>query len=103
MNNHNHAVVKHFLLFISHIILLPGENRRSHNLMSQEGTRGYYKAGYTNLVTAYRRQGLIHQNQKERMMEWVKQDKHEDINSPEYLSIKDSLEESFLCLILCDC
>ncbi|CAK6983566.1 uncharacterized protein LOC122981724 [Scomber scombrus] len=48
-----------------------GEARRPpHNLMSQEGTRGYYKAGFTNLVTAYSRQGLIDQNQKEQMMEW---------------------------------
>ncbi|CAK6980120.1 uncharacterized protein LOC122981723 isoform X2, partial [Scomber scombrus] len=51
-----------------------GEARRPpHNLMSQEGTRGYYKAGFTNLVTAYSRQGLIDQNQKEWMMEWTLQ------------------------------
>ena len=94
MNNHNHVVFKHVLLFISHIVLLPGENRRPpHNLMSQEGTRGYYKAGFTNLVTAYSQQGLMDQNQKGRMMKWVQDNKHEDINTPEYMSIKDSLEE----------
>ncbi|CAK6981995.1 uncharacterized protein LOC121895074 [Scomber scombrus] len=71
-----------------------GENRRpSHNLMSQEGTRGYYKAGFTNLVRVYKRQGLIDQKQKEQLMKWVKQDKHEDKNTPEYKSIKDSLNK----------
>ena len=82
-----------FLLFIAPIILLPGENRRPpHNEMSKEGIRGYYKAGYTNLVTVYSRQGLIDQNQKDQLMEWVNQDKHEDKNTPEYLSIRNSLK-----------
>ncbi|XP_067449614.1 uncharacterized protein [Thunnus thynnus] len=70
-----------------------GENRRPpHNEMSKEGIRGYYKAGYTNLVTVYSRQGLIDQNQKDQLMEWVNQDKHEDKNTPEYLSIRNSLK-----------
>ncbi|XP_044206348.1 uncharacterized protein LOC122981723 isoform X1 [Thunnus albacares] len=70
-----------------------GENRRPHhNEMSKEGIRGYYKAGYTNLVTVYSRQGLIDQNQKDQLMEWLNQDKHEDKNTPEYLSIRDSLK-----------
>ena len=60
--------------------------------MSKEGIRGYYKAGYTNLVTVYSRQGLIDQNQKDQLMEWLNQDKHEDKNTPEYLSIRDSLK-----------
>uniref|UniRef100_UPI0037E947D5 uncharacterized protein n=1 Tax=Semicossyphus pulcher TaxID=241346 RepID=UPI0037E947D5 len=70
-----------------------GEKRKPpHNLMSEDGVRGYYKAGYTNLVTVYSRQGLIDQNQRDRLMEWVDQAKHEDKNTPEYQSIRDSLK-----------
>uniref|UniRef100_UPI0037E76790 uncharacterized protein isoform X2 n=1 Tax=Semicossyphus pulcher TaxID=241346 RepID=UPI0037E76790 len=71
-----------------------GEERKPcHELMSEEGVRGYYKAGFTNLVTVYSRQGLIDQNQRDRLMEWVDQDKHEDKNTPEYQSIRDYLEK----------
>ncbi|CAM4573302.1 unnamed protein product [Leuciscus chuanchicus] len=53
-------------------------------VLSDEGIRGYYKAGYRNLVSEYSRVGILDQTQRERLDEWVNQDRHEDTNTEEY-------------------
>ncbi|KAF4073474.1 hypothetical protein AMELA_G00259060 [Ameiurus melas] len=65
---------------------------QSH-VLSDDGIRGYYKAGYRNLVSEYSRMGILDQNQRERLDEWVTQDRHEDTNTAEYHQLQQGLRE----------
>ncbi|XP_059367657.1 uncharacterized protein LOC132106059 [Carassius carassius] len=62
------------------------------HVLSDEGIRGYYKAGYRNLVSEYSRMGILDQNQCERLDEWVTQDQHEDTNTAEYSQVLQGLQ-----------
>ncbi|XDV26047.1 hypothetical protein PO909_029851, partial [Leuciscus waleckii] len=62
-------------------------------VLSDEGIRGYYKAGYRNLVSEYSRVGILDQTQRERLDEWVNQDRHEDTNTEEYGKLLQGLQE----------
>ncbi|KAL1276653.1 hypothetical protein QQF64_036276 [Cirrhinus molitorella] len=62
------------------------------HVLSDEGIRGYYKAGYRNLVSEYSRMGILDQNQCERLDEWVTQDQHEDTNTEEYGQVLQGLQ-----------
>ncbi|KAK2892403.1 hypothetical protein Q8A67_012391 [Cirrhinus molitorella] len=62
------------------------------HVLSDEGIRGYYKAGYRNLVSEYSRMGILDQNQCERLDEWVTQDQHEDTNTAEYGQVLQGLQ-----------
>ncbi|XP_016328326.1 uncharacterized protein LOC107677803 [Sinocyclocheilus anshuiensis] len=62
------------------------------HVLSDEGIRGYYKAGYRNLVSEYNRMGILDQNQCERLDEWVTQDQHEDTNTAEYGQVLQGLQ-----------
>ncbi|XDV26026.1 hypothetical protein PO909_029834 [Leuciscus waleckii] len=61
-------------------------------VLSDEGIRGYYKAGYRNLVSEYSRVGILDQTQRERLDEWVNQDRHEDTNTEEYGKLLQGLQ-----------
>ncbi|XP_051747343.1 uncharacterized protein LOC127511048 isoform X6 [Ctenopharyngodon idella] len=61
-------------------------------VLSDEGIRGYYKAGYRNLVSEYSRMGILDQKQRERLDEWVNQDLHEDTNTVEYGQLLQGLK-----------
>ncbi|XP_077065732.1 uncharacterized protein LOC143718601 [Siphateles boraxobius] len=61
-------------------------------VLSDEGIRGYYKAGYRNLVSEYSRVGILDQTQRERLDEWVNQDRHEDTNTEEYAQLLQGLQ-----------
>ncbi|XP_073730549.1 uncharacterized protein [Misgurnus anguillicaudatus] len=61
-------------------------------ILSDDGIRGYYKAGYRNLVSEYSRMGILDQNQRERLDEWVTQDQHEDVNTAEYRKLLEALK-----------
>ncbi|XP_073730550.1 uncharacterized protein [Misgurnus anguillicaudatus] len=61
-------------------------------ILSDDGIRGYYKAGYRNLVSEYSRMGILDQNQRERLDEWVTQDQHEDVNTAEYRQLLEALK-----------
>ncbi|XP_039509517.1 uncharacterized protein LOC120464199 [Pimephales promelas] len=61
-------------------------------VLSDEGIRGYYKAGYRNLVSEYVRVGILDQTQRERLEEWVNQDRHEDTNTEEYAQLLQGLQ-----------
>jgi len=78
------------------IILLcvtPGDSVVSQScILSDEGIRGYYKAGYRNLVSEYSRGGILDQTQCERLYEWVNQDRHEDTNTKEYAQLLQGLQ-----------
>ncbi|XP_034158338.2 uncharacterized protein LOC113528924 [Pangasianodon hypophthalmus] len=62
------------------------------HVLSDDGIRGYYKAGYRNLVSKYSRMGILDQNQRERLAEWVTQDQHEDTNTEEYRQVLQALQ-----------
>ncbi|XP_052409495.1 uncharacterized protein LOC127955908 [Carassius gibelio] len=62
------------------------------HVLSDEGIRGYYKAGYRNLVSEYSRMGILDQNQCERLDEWVTQDQYEDTNTAEYSQVLQGLQ-----------
>ncbi|XP_036418950.1 uncharacterized protein LOC118802510 [Colossoma macropomum] len=65
-----------------------GENTQRHQHdLSLEGTHAYYKAGYLGLVKEYSDMGIIDQNQRERLTDWVTEGRHEDTNSAEYREI----------------
>ncbi|KAK9976688.1 hypothetical protein ABG768_021893 [Culter alburnus] len=61
-------------------------------ILSDEGIRGYYKAGYRNLVSEYSRMGILDQKQRERLDEWVTRDLHEDTNTVEYGQLLQGLK-----------
>ncbi|XP_051987382.1 uncharacterized protein LOC127647274 [Xyrauchen texanus] len=63
------------------------------HIFSDDGVRGYYKAGYRNLVSEYSHMGILDQNQRERLDEWVTQDQHEDTNTAEYRKVLQGLGE----------
>ncbi|XP_067248763.1 uncharacterized protein [Chanodichthys erythropterus] len=62
------------------------------HVLSDEGIRGYYKAGYRNLVSEYSRMGILDQKQRERLDEWVNRDLHEDNNTVEYGQLLQGLK-----------
>ncbi|XP_016115651.1 uncharacterized protein [Sinocyclocheilus grahami] len=62
------------------------------HVLSDEGIRGYYKAGYRNLVSEYNRMGMLDQNQCERLDEWVTQNQHEDTSTAEYGQVLQGLQ-----------
>ncbi|XP_060768159.1 uncharacterized protein LOC132875403 [Neoarius graeffei] len=64
------------------------------HVLSHDGIRGYYKAGYRNLVLEYSRMGILDQNQRERLDQWVIQDQHEDTNSAEYHELLQGLQKN---------
>ncbi|KAI4893737.1 hypothetical protein NFI96_026669, partial [Prochilodus magdalenae] len=65
-----------------------GEHSHLHDHdLSEEGTRAYYKAGYRALVKEYSDMKIIDQNQRDRLMDWVAHDRHEDTNTAEYIQI----------------
>ncbi|KAL7853409.1 hypothetical protein AOLI_G00202530 [Acnodon oligacanthus] len=59
----------------------------SQKLRADLGTHAYYKAGYLGLVKEYSYMGIIDQNQRERLTDWVTKGQHEDTNSAEYHEI----------------
>ncbi|KAK9976718.1 hypothetical protein ABG768_021923 [Culter alburnus] len=61
-------------------------------ILSDEGIRGYYKAGYRNLVSEYSRMGILDQKQRERLDEWVTRDLHEDTKTAEYSQLQQELK-----------
>ncbi|KAI7793445.1 hypothetical protein IRJ41_023817 [Triplophysa rosa] len=63
-------------------------------VLSNDGIRGYYKAGYRNLVSEYSRMGILDQNQRERLEKWVSQDQHEDTNTAEYGEVLKELKKN---------
>ncbi|KAL0194981.1 hypothetical protein M9458_008553, partial [Cirrhinus mrigala] len=62
------------------------------HVLTDEGIRGYYKAGYRNLVSEYSRMGILDQKQCERLDEWVTLDQHEDTNTAEYDQVLKGLQ-----------
>ncbi|KAF5880029.1 Protein translocase subunit SecA [Clarias magur] len=60
-------------------------------VLSDDGIRGYYKAGYRSLVWEYSRLGVLNQNQRERLDAWVTGDQHEDTNTAEYNQVLQGL------------
>ncbi|KAG1928587.1 preprotein translocase subunit SecA [Pimephales promelas] len=65
---------------------------QSCRALSDEGIRGYYKAGYRNLVSEYSRVGILDQTQCGHLYEWVNQDRHEDTNTEEYGQLLQGLQ-----------
>lgn len=61
-------------------------------VLTDEGIRSYYKAGYRNLVSEYSRVGILDQTHRERLDEWVNQDRHEDTNTAEYGQLLQGLQ-----------
>ncbi|XP_056593358.1 uncharacterized protein LOC130412201 [Triplophysa dalaica] len=61
-------------------------------ILSDDGIRGYYKAGYKNLVSEYSRMGILDQNQRVSLDKWVSQDKHEDTDTVEYGQVLEGLK-----------
>ncbi|RXN12430.1 hypothetical protein ROHU_010113 [Labeo rohita] len=62
------------------------------HVLTDEGIRGYYKAGYRNLVSEYTRMGILDQKQCEHLDEWVTRDQHEDMNTAEYRQVLKGLQ-----------
>ncbi|KAI7793682.1 hypothetical protein IRJ41_025213, partial [Triplophysa rosa] len=65
-------------------------------VLSDNGIRSYYKAGYKNLVSEYSRMGILDQNQRERLDKWVSQDQHEDTDTAEYRQVLEELKKGEL-------
>ncbi|KAI4890633.1 hypothetical protein NFI96_016962, partial [Prochilodus magdalenae] len=63
------------------------DSENTHHDLSVNGTHAYYKAGYKALVKAYSDMEIINQNQKDRLMDWVARDQHEDTSTAEYIQI----------------
>ncbi|KAM9440454.1 uncharacterized protein Hap1MRO34_025693 [Clarias gariepinus] len=60
-------------------------------VLSDDGVRGYYKAGYRSLVWEYSRLGVLDQNQREHLNAWVIEDQHEDTHTAEYHQVLQGL------------
>lgn len=82
------------LYLIIFFCVIPGESIPSQShVLSHDGIRGYYKAGYRNLVLEYSRMGTLDQSQREHLDQWVTQDQHEDMNTAEYHEVLQGLKK----------
>ncbi|CAB1342352.1 unnamed protein product, partial [Coregonus sp. 'balchen'] len=61
--------------------------------MSDEGTRNYYRYGYTDLVDEYLYKGIINKNQAQDLKIWVKREMHLDRDTPEYKEILEDIND----------
>ncbi|CAB1318032.1 unnamed protein product [Coregonus sp. 'balchen'] len=61
-------------------------------IMSPEGTVLYYKAGFNQMLNHHCKEGIIDQNQLERLKSWVADKKYLDQNTPEYNDIRTAIQ-----------
>lgn len=81
------------LHLITFLCVISGEIIQSQcHILSDKDIRGYYKAGYRNLVLKYSYMGIVDQKQRERLDAWVTQDQHEDTNTAEYSQLLQELK-----------
>ncbi|XP_041934787.1 uncharacterized protein LOC121697358 [Alosa sapidissima] len=67
--------------------------RANDNILCEDDTKLYYKMGNKNIVKRYCQDGIIDQNQRDRLLSWVQEDSHLDRNTPEYKECLDALKE----------
>ncbi|KAL0965752.1 hypothetical protein UPYG_G00285250 [Umbra pygmaea] len=63
------------------------------NCMTLEGTVSYYKAGFNEILIHHSKEGVIDQNQLEKLKSWVDDDKYLDQNTPEYSHILTAIQK----------
>nr|XP_046159659.1 uncharacterized protein LOC123998645 isoform X1 [Oncorhynchus gorbuscha] len=65
--------------------------------MSDEGTRSYYRYGYTDLVDEYLYKGIINDGQAKDLKIWVKREMHLDRDTAEYKEILEDINDFYDC------